>query len=527
MIRIIRTIFCLILFMLFVNSIVFADAVGTVTYMEGRADIYESAKGEYLPLVVGDKIALDDAVRTKSYSKAEVTLDDGSVLRIGSNSKVSVNKYDIVDGERKMCLINLERGELRAIVEKSDFKAPFDIATPNSKGSVVGSDVFVTYQSSATNILVSQGKYSVFNTAFPEDSVNIKAGKAVLIPHDSVPRKPRTFLPMEKRKKERDTSPSVRELDTFMKRGEQTLAVVERVAGDVIVKPKDALKEHRPVKNEVLNIGDIVITKNNGRIEIGLDNGHILEMRPNSQILIKSLARDSDTGDYDNLFEAKYGKIRAKLQVVKKGSKFRVNTPTAICGVRGTIMYLIVTKDSTKAFFEGGNGFIDCAKAGAGNDIPAGMMGECGADGIKGPRETTDAERDEFGSNWEDNTQDDVYGYSVPNVPTSLPTPEIPLIEPDPNPAIQPEGPTVPFDEVQLLPTTPIGGLVGDGTIGGDIITEYSADFNSDGVVDFRDYLIIKHGMGNPSPTFADGDANLDGVVDGKDLNIFSEQSAN
>lgn len=64
-------------------------------------------------------------------------------------------------------------------------------------------------------------------------------------------------------------------------------------------------------------------------------------------------------------------------------------------------------------------------------------------------------------------------------------------------------------------------------------ITQYtlivgdSADFDQDGDVDGRDFLIWQRGFGKDNPTLADGDANGDGEVDDVDLAIWSSTYGN
>lgn len=51
-----------------------------------------------------------------------------------------------------------------------------------------------------------------------------------------------------------------------------------------------------------------------------------------------------------------------------------------------------------------------------------------------------------------------------------------------------------------------------------------NADFDSNGIVDGRDFLIWQRGLGTPGALLADGDANNDGNVDGLDLGIWKNQ---
>src|SRR5690606_10607149 len=52
------------------------------------------------------------------------------------------------------------------------------------------------------------------------------------------------------------------------------------------------------------------------------------------------------------------------------------------------------------------------------------------------------------------------------------------------------------------------------------------ADFDGNGDVNGRDFLVWQRGYGKANPTLSDGDANGDGAVDGGDLLLWQEQYA-
>ena len=77
-----------------------------------------------------------------------------------------------------------------------EYKTSFDINTLNALGSVKGSDVFVSYQKSATGILVLDGVLRTVNPEFPDNIINIREGNASFVPYNAPPKDPRTYLPM-------------------------------------------------------------------------------------------------------------------------------------------------------------------------------------------------------------------------------------------------------------------------------------------------------------------------------------------
>ncbi|HNX91420.1 MAG TPA: FecR domain-containing protein, partial [Candidatus Omnitrophota bacterium] len=337
---------------------VIAETVGTISYIEGRVDRLAKDGKSYLPVAAGEQVSTGDVLRTKSSSKAEITFTDKSVVRMSDGTQIKVSDYLVgQDGYRKNAVIDLERGNVRAIVSKTLDLAPFNINTPNMTGAVKGSDVFVSYQQSSTNILVAEGLFNVKNPSFPDQAIAIKNGMAAMVPYNKPPEEPRTFMDIEKQKYEAVTGPSIR-IEGKSKNLEVVRATIIKIEGSTRVQSKGANKWHIPAIGEVLYMGDIVETADKSKVRLAFDNGLSMELQPSTQLLITSLTRNIKTGDYDTSFESKYGKIIAKLQNKPKNSTFVVKTPHAACGIRGTIMYLSIMPDLTRVFFQGGTGNV-------------------------------------------------------------------------------------------------------------------------------------------------------------------------
>ncbi|MCK4851524.1 MAG: FecR domain-containing protein, partial [Candidatus Omnitrophica bacterium] len=347
-------------------------------------------------------------------SKAEITFNDGSIVRMGNTSQVRVKDYVVDnDGFRKSAVLDLERGNIRAIVSEAFDKAPFTIMTPNSFGSVKGSDIFVSFEYSATSVLVSEGVFNMTNPSFPGQAVDVPEGMTSLVPYNAPPEAPRAFLPLEKDKRVDTTSP-VLALVQVPADSKVTTAIVTRIAGTVRVQPKGSGTWHAPIKNEVLTTDDRIETGETGRIQINFDNGLSLDILPNTNLVIKELKRDPKTGDFENLFDSDYGRIIAKLENKPEDSKFSIKTPHAVCGIRGTIMYLYADENCTWLFFEGGAGFmIPVIEGGNPRELREGWTGkQCRAVGYS-EHPTTEGERSGFNSEW-GNEGTNEYGYTGP-----------------------------------------------------------------------------------------------------------------
>ncbi|MBF0216750.1 MAG: FecR domain-containing protein [Candidatus Omnitrophica bacterium] len=385
-----------------------ADTVGKVTYIEGRVD-KKLTDGDYFPAAIGETVSVGESLRTKSSSKAVVTFNDNSVVHVGESSQIKVNDYRLKDnGERLMSAIGLDRGNMRAVVSKTLDSAPFDVITPNAAGTVKGSDIFVSFQQSATNVLVSEGTFHMLNPEFPTSRINVEEGMTTMVPYNAPPATPRAYQQEEFDKFQKVTSAvyNVTEANSLF-----TKAMVSRIAGAVRVKPAGSEKWHTPENNEALKPGDTIETGKNGSILLSFDNGLTMELKPDTQIIIVTLSKDPLSGNYRNEFEAKYGSIISKLQNKPEGSVFTVKTPHAACGIRGTIMYLNVLPTMTRSFFEGGSGFVRNLIDGTEKVVDQGLTTTVGLDGKLEMNPTTDEDRSGLGSEF-GNEGDGVYGYS-------------------------------------------------------------------------------------------------------------------
>ena len=256
-------------FLLIFPQSVFAEVVGTVTFIEGRVDCLSQGEERYIPLVAGDTISEGDTLRTKSYSKAEFTLDDDSIVRIAESTQMRVTDYAVDEnGTRLSGEIDLDRGKLRAIVAKTPDLVPFNVNTPNAQGSVKGSDIFVSFQQSATSVMVSEGVFTMENPLYPGEDVDVAAGMTANVPYNAPPVDPRVFLPNEIEKLETVTGPTVRMIEGVSPDAECTNAIVSKVSGAVRVQPSGSKKWHATSKGEALNAGDRIETGETGRIQI-------------------------------------------------------------------------------------------------------------------------------------------------------------------------------------------------------------------------------------------------------------------
>jgi hypothetical protein len=392
--RSVRILLTIVFLIICACAIAHAAAVGTVTYAEGRVDILPSDSQKWIPVTSGSSIGVGDAIRTKSNSKAEVTFNDKTIVKIARNSKVDVKEYQLDDnGNRKSANIMIERGKARTIIAKMKNSAEFKLCTPNSCGTVKGSDIFTFYQSGNSGMLVAEGALAVVNPAHPETVVNVPAGSAVLVPLEDAPKGPRKYLEMEEKSHAEDTD--IPETLSTRKGASVIKGTIAKFTGDVKVTAKGSDAAHAARQGEIVSEGDKITTGQNSIVEITLDNGNAIYLKQNTDITILKLVIDAKTGEFENIFGTEKGDVKARIEGLKGKSKFEIKTPTAICGARGTIMLIHVAPDgATNSFFEGGNGYTTNLISGQTMDVGAGGGASTDAGGgVTGSEPPSDDDR--------------------------------------------------------------------------------------------------------------------------------------
>ncbi len=113
------------------------------------------------------------------------------------------------------------------------------------------------------------------------------------------------------------------------------------------------LRENEPSKialkmGDILKPSDVVITGNDGSVNIIIANTGVLKIKRNSNVSLKDLLVQKEGATARLSVSA--GRVILGLKKLQKKSSFEVETPTAVAGVRGTTFMVSVENEDSHAF---------------------------------------------------------------------------------------------------------------------------------------------------------------------------------
>lgn len=127
-------------------------ALAEVKRVTGRAEIQPRGQTQWVPVVVGTKLADGDDIRAYAGASAEIDLPDGSTLFLAENSRIVVNKLEFgSQGQGRTALFHLVVGKVRAVVAQAAIslvrsrQSNFAISTPTAVAAARGTIFEVVY----------------------------------------------------------------------------------------------------------------------------------------------------------------------------------------------------------------------------------------------------------------------------------------------------------------------------------------------------------------------------------------------
>jgi len=131
----------------------------------------------------------------------------------------------------------------------------------------------------------------------------------------------------------------------------RSVGVVQQVQGEVFITHDGEIQGVEATRRMRLYKGDTIQTFDDGRLRMRLQDGSIISLASNTKLKLTRSVYEKKKKRRSSFFSMALGK--ARFFVVKvldfKRSEFKVKTPTAVCGVRGSDFILEATGTETIA----------------------------------------------------------------------------------------------------------------------------------------------------------------------------------
>jgi hypothetical protein len=127
---------------------------------------------------------------------------------------------------------------------------------------------------------------------------------------------------------------------------------ITALEGDVDITAAGKIKPGQ--LNDPVNTGDVLRSKANSKARVTFDDGNELWIAEKTRLKITQYQNEPGEKSFFDLFR---GKARSVVSNLKQKATFEIHTPTAICGVRGTIFIGFFQNGQSGFVFEQGQGY--------------------------------------------------------------------------------------------------------------------------------------------------------------------------
>lgn len=143
----------IIVSLILVSSVVFANSVGTITALSGSASIVRG--GENIVATLGATLNDKDSVATKENSKVQVIFNDETIVTIGKNSNFSIDEYLYEENKTPTAKFGLVAGAMNTITGKIGKVAPdkFSVKTKTATIGIRGTNFAVEAKEDGSSVV--------------------------------------------------------------------------------------------------------------------------------------------------------------------------------------------------------------------------------------------------------------------------------------------------------------------------------------------------------------------------------------
>src|SRR6202166_3230782 len=149
-----------------ISIVIPADLTAQVGQKAGQVsraipDVAIARGTQNLPASIKTLVDWGDVVKTNEGGRARVSLDDGSVLNVGSSSTLTVTQHNAAAQQTQ---IELTYGRMRSqVVKQAKPNAKFEVHTAVGVAGVVGTDFFLGYLNGLFQLVVYEGHVKFCN----------------------------------------------------------------------------------------------------------------------------------------------------------------------------------------------------------------------------------------------------------------------------------------------------------------------------------------------------------------------------
>ncbi len=163
-----------LLILLLITATLFAS-IGQVTALQGKAQL--TRKTEQFNVTKGTKIKENDRLKTQERSKAQIILNDDTIITIGPNSSYLFERFR--EGSDPEVMMQLQHGFFKVVTGKIGKIAPhrFKIKTKAATIGIRGTQFMASVQNDEEKIGCIQGRIIVWTK---DDEYTIEAGKMII-----------------------------------------------------------------------------------------------------------------------------------------------------------------------------------------------------------------------------------------------------------------------------------------------------------------------------------------------------------
>jgi outer membrane protein assembly factor BamB len=149
---------------------------GAVAFLDGK--VFSGEDPNWKPLSIGDKVPMNDSVKTEKGASCDIQFGSLGAIRIGSASVVKLKSVSLASDRRAVDL-GLAAGEVTCKVSKLAGKDSFHIGTNVAVCSVRGTRFIVSRKSDeAVKIAVQEGRVAVLPPSFDQAKIESDAKSA-------------------------------------------------------------------------------------------------------------------------------------------------------------------------------------------------------------------------------------------------------------------------------------------------------------------------------------------------------------